>query len=214
MREPGAEDSREQRRAGQVEAARAGILAAAARVFLRDGFQRATMRGIAKEAGYTASSLYTYFPSKEALFRDLRESLKRRGFDIFERPMPSGLDFAQCLEMVTLRLIELAREMKEALLLYVVADAQLPDETLAERLQHTKELHERVADWIARSATEAELRGHDPMDIAAAFYALVDSQLGRALEGGELDEARLARGLDLVRDYILRILATPATAPR
>lgn len=209
MAEPGPEDSREQRRAGQVEVAKAGILAAAAKVFLRDGYQRATMRGIAREAGYTASSLYTYFPSKEALFRALRDSLEQRGYEIFEGPMPSGLDFAQRLEMVTLRILELSREMKEALLLYVVADAQLPDETLAERLAYRKAFNHRIGAWVAGAASEAELGGHDPVDVAVTFFGLVEAQLCRALEGGELDPDRLARGLDLARDFTLRILSAP-----
>lgn len=208
MRGNGPEDSREQRRAEQVEVARAGILTAAAKVFLRDGYHRATMRGIAREAGYTASSLYTYFPSKEALFRALRDSLKRRGLEVFEKPMPSGLSFAQRLEMVTLRMLELSREMKEALLLYMVADAQLPDESLGERLEHAQQFNQRLASWIAM-AGEEELKGHDPHDIASTFFGLIDCQMCRALEQGTFDESRLAEALDRARDYLLRILATP-----
>lgn len=43
------------------------ILAAARTVFIRYGFERATMQQIAAEVGLSAGALYRYFPSKEAL---------------------------------------------------------------------------------------------------------------------------------------------------
>lgn len=60
------------------EAKRALILEAALRVFARDGLREASMRSIAKEAGYAAGAIYGYFPSKEHLYAAaLRESLRR-----------------------------------------------------------------------------------------------------------------------------------------
>ncbi|MEO8800507.1 MAG: helix-turn-helix domain-containing protein, partial [Polyangiaceae bacterium] len=54
------------------------ILQAAARVFVRDGFD-ATTNGIAQAAGVSVGSLYQYFPSKDAiaveLLRRYRETL-------------------------------------------------------------------------------------------------------------------------------------------
>ena len=204
---PDPEETREQRRAEQAESAREAILAAAARVFLRDGFQRATMRGIAREAGYTASSLYTYFESKEQLFRSLRESLKRRGLEVFERPLPKGLNFAQRLELLQLQLTELALEMKDAMLLYVVGDAQLPDETLEERLAHSRSYMQRFADWIEATTPPEELNGHSPEDVAYAFFGMIDTQLCRVQETGEPTEARIRAGTALALEYTLSILA-------
>lgn len=66
-------------RAGAVaEAKRTLILEAAMRVFARDGLRGASMRSIAREAGYVPGALYGYFPSKEHLYAAaLRESLHR-----------------------------------------------------------------------------------------------------------------------------------------
>ena len=205
----GGQQAREQRRAEQAESAKAAILAAAARVFLRDGYQRATMRGIAKEAGYTASSLYTYFESKETLFRSLRESLKRRGLEAIDRPMPKGLNFEQRLDLLTLRLTELALEMKEAMLLYVVADAQLPDESLEERLNHSRTYMERLARWIEETSTPEELNGHSSEDVAYVFFGLIDSQLCRVQETGEPSEERIRAGTALALEYTLSMLSRP-----
>ena len=50
------------------EEVRARITAAALVVFARDGFEAATMAGIADEAGLGAASIYRYYASKDELF--------------------------------------------------------------------------------------------------------------------------------------------------
>ena len=47
------------------------ILAAAKKVFEREGFQRATMRRIAEEASVTTGALYPHFKNKEQIYADL-----------------------------------------------------------------------------------------------------------------------------------------------
>ena len=47
------------------------ILDAAKRVFEREGLEKASLRAIAKEAGYTPAALYFHFESKEAVYADL-----------------------------------------------------------------------------------------------------------------------------------------------
>ncbi|WP_200069135.1 helix-turn-helix domain-containing protein [Saccharopolyspora sp. ID03-671] len=60
------------------ETKRALILEGALSVFARDGLREASMRAIAKEAGYTPGAIYSYFPSKEHIYAAaLNESLKR-----------------------------------------------------------------------------------------------------------------------------------------
>lgn len=58
------------------------ILEAAARVFVREGYARATTNRIATAAGVSVGSLYQYFPSKDAiaveLLRRYREALVTR----------------------------------------------------------------------------------------------------------------------------------------
>jgi AcrR family transcriptional regulator len=44
------------------------ILNSASAVFLEQGFERASMDGVAKKAGCSKATLYNYFPSKERLF--------------------------------------------------------------------------------------------------------------------------------------------------
>lgn len=60
------------------ELKRALIIAAARRVFETEGLEGASMRAIAREAGYTAGAIYFHFESKEAIYAYvLDESLGR-----------------------------------------------------------------------------------------------------------------------------------------
>jgi AcrR family transcriptional regulator len=61
----------DQRRGAVRDFKRAGILAAATDVFARAGLEGATIRAIAQAAGYTAGAVYSYFPTKEAIYADI-----------------------------------------------------------------------------------------------------------------------------------------------
>lgn len=54
------------------------ILDGARTIFLRDGFDGASMNDIAREAGVSKGTLYVYFPSKEALFEAYVRDDRRR----------------------------------------------------------------------------------------------------------------------------------------
>ena len=60
------------------ELKRALIVEAARRVFEAEGLEGASLRAIAREAGYTVGALYFHFPNKEAVYGAvLEESLDR-----------------------------------------------------------------------------------------------------------------------------------------
>jgi AcrR family transcriptional regulator len=55
------------------EEVRESILDSAAKAFFDEGFEKASMRSIAQEAGISAANLYSYFASKDALFAAVAE---------------------------------------------------------------------------------------------------------------------------------------------
>lgn len=63
--------------AGREAKARA-ILEAAASLFARDGFHKASTNDICREAGISSAGLYQYFASKEALILAIAEEHRRR----------------------------------------------------------------------------------------------------------------------------------------
>jgi AcrR family transcriptional regulator len=72
---------------------RQAVVDAAAKVFLRDGFQRASVRRIASEAGMTTGAVYSSFEGKADLFLAvLEEKLDPRLAEMFEaaRKAPAG----------------------------------------------------------------------------------------------------------------------------
>jgi len=54
----------------RIDRSRAAILSGAATVFLRDGYDRASVDDIAREAGVAKRTVYNVFRDKEALFRE------------------------------------------------------------------------------------------------------------------------------------------------
>lgn len=63
------------RSSGHSEQVRAALLAAAMRQFLRDGYEVATVRSIASEAGMTTGSLYHFFSSKQGILEEMVRDL-------------------------------------------------------------------------------------------------------------------------------------------
>jgi AcrR family transcriptional regulator len=59
---------------GQGASRHGEILEAAKRLFLTEGFERATIRKIAAAVGVSSAALYLYFPDKDAILRAIAES--------------------------------------------------------------------------------------------------------------------------------------------
>ena len=71
-------EAREQRQQAMNDSRRALMLDAARSVFERLGIEGASIREIAKQAGYTPGAIYSYFENKEAIYGALlAESLER-----------------------------------------------------------------------------------------------------------------------------------------
>lgn len=63
--------------AADHDAKRAQILRAAAKVFAEQGFDRATMAGIARECAISKANIYHYYASKDAILGDILETYLR-----------------------------------------------------------------------------------------------------------------------------------------
>lgn len=68
----------------------AQVVEGARRVFLRDGFEGASVDDIAHEAGVSKATLYTYFPDKRLMFAEVfRSELRRAALDATGRIDPA-----------------------------------------------------------------------------------------------------------------------------
>jgi AcrR family transcriptional regulator len=148
---------------------REDIVEAAARAFSRHGHRRVTMQDIAREAGYTAASLYTYFRGKEEIAEELVRMTKAEFIRTFAEPMPAGLTFDQKLQLVVVRQLELIDRRRPlfSILFNVAGDAGS-----CHGMSFHKNFEDRVqvlTDWLRQNATADDIGGHDP-DMVARFF--------------------------------------------
>lgn len=67
------------------------ILDAALSVFANYGYSGASMDDVAAKAGLSKPTLYTYFPSKDALFTAILRQERDQVLDLFEHPTAQGM---------------------------------------------------------------------------------------------------------------------------
>ena len=103
---------------GESSVGREGILRAASHVFERVGFEAATVRGIAAEAGVTSAALYHYFDGKEGVVLAACEpkvtALKAR-LETLARAAPGPLNHALAILETTMEWALQNRDVYELL---------------------------------------------------------------------------------------------------
>src|SRR5690242_8434572 len=91
---------------GSGDVTRERVLATALDTFAREGFAGASMRDIAKRARIRVSSLYHYFPSKEALYAAVLARLQDEMRDVTFGVMSKGHDLRGMAREVIGRLFD------------------------------------------------------------------------------------------------------------
>jgi AcrR family transcriptional regulator len=159
------------RRQTKIARTRLDILEAAARAFSRQGHRRVTMQDIAREAGYTAASLYTYFRGKEEIAEELVRMTKAEFERTFVESIPTGLTFEQKLQLVVVRQLELVDQRRPLFSNFFNVQPGGPGGDCRGTAFH-KGFEDRiqiVADWLRKNATPEDIGGHDP-DLVARFF--------------------------------------------
>lgn len=208
----------------KTEARREAILAAAKAVFEEVGFEQATMSKITARVGGSKATLYRYFDSKEALFRELlRRSASEHRSTVFELLHPRGqttedglppeaadvlallnpdADVATTLQEVGERLLKTFHTLEKlAAWRMVIAAANDPDvgrlfyeNGPARGIQYV----ERYFDSVMKAGN---LRKADPRVAASHFRALVES---------EVDEPGLFNARPELKDEEIRVIVARA----
>ncbi len=195
-------------RGGASEDKRATILAAAVRVFAREGYHDARVGDIAKEAGVAYGLVYHYFTSKEAVleavFRETWGAMLTAIRSVEERGGPAtdqlrrvcaivlgswatDPDLIRVLVREVVRSPQIHREIEE------ISQAFAALERIVERGQRegtfTSELRARTVAWMLYGALEEILTGwvlgqlpDEEDDVAEAERAIV-AVFSRGLQG-------------------------------
>jgi AcrR family transcriptional regulator len=164
----------EERREREIAHARLDILDAAMRAFARSGLHGTTMQDIAREAGYTAASLYTYFKSKQEIVDAMSNQLTDEYVQVFEQPLPSGLSFRQRFELVAQRQLELAERRRNVFNVFL-DDEPLGDPCSAEGRVFHSNFERRVATlatWLHQNAKPDDLGDYDPKLVARLLFGM------------------------------------------
>ena len=136
------------------------VLQAADRVFVRLGYNEATMEDVRTEAGLSRGGLYRYFWNKSALFRALLEEQDHvrvgelRTFATNGRPLGP-----QILELFTAQIANSAQEVPRARMIIEFQLAHRDDEALGAFLRSRAQLYEEaLAGLLSAAAERGELR--------------------------------------------------------
>jgi AcrR family transcriptional regulator len=167
-------------RALQLAARREQFLAAAERMFLKDGFAKTSVNAIVREAGGSLATLYAEFGTKEALFESV---LSQRATRFFPEARPRHIT-GQCNAEEKLRRLAahmLQRMLSEdALAVYRICVHEAPRfPGLRKAILEAgiPGLQQGTARYITDLATMHSLRIEDPDLAASQFVALVQGQL-------------------------------------
>lgn len=133
---------------------RAQILKSAARVFAREGFDRASMTQLARECGISKANIYHYYDSKDAILYDILETYLRELRDLI-----CGIDLERLSSEERLHKV-----VAEILLAYQGVDDEhrvqtsgmsaLPEEQQKVLRRYQRDMVEFVSSIIAENAPQ------------------------------------------------------------
>jgi AcrR family transcriptional regulator len=186
---------------------RAEILHAAERIFVRDGYQGATIRKIAEEVGVSSTALYMHFSDKDEILLEICEgavaTLLALNTEISGRPIDA-------VSRVRLMLDAYMRFGLENPNTYRLAFCTTPGQISAMRHEVAAGLgvrcYERFMGAVADIAAEGRLRVGDADSAAqtlwAACHGLVALRTNRKIEHTD-DEVLMALMLDCLFDGLV-----------
>jgi AcrR family transcriptional regulator len=159
---------------------REGLVAAASRVFAKNGFQGSSLDAVAEEAGFSRGAVYYNFADKEELFLELLDRrCAERARDIREVFASGGDDIARTAEQAQFA----AREALEAMIgdpewraLYLefLAHAARDESFRSAFARRTDEMREALEEVVVERAAlvDEHALGMTPQELAVVIDAL------------------------------------------
>jgi len=199
------------------EETRERILNAALTLFRERGFESATMRDVAEEAGVATGAAYYYYPSKDAMVMDFY----RRSCTEMQPKIEAALEHATGLER---RLRELIRVKLQhfapnrSVLRALLRNGADPKHPLSPFSPETQEIREIDIAWFRRILVDCGVRiprdlgPHLPgvlwfFQMGVIFFWVIDESLEQARSNRLLDLA--AKGVT----SLIRVSALPLMRP-
>ena len=144
------------------------VLAGARDIFLRDGFEGASVDDIARAAGVSKATLYNYFPDKRLLFMEVARAECLRAADEAEAMIDDDADVAETLRLAGERIVAFAQsDFGQKMFRMCVAESdRFPALGAAFYDSGPKLIRERLTRYLAKAVAGGDLR-IDDLDLAA-----------------------------------------------
>jgi AcrR family transcriptional regulator len=196
-------------RAERQQQTRAELLAAAHRVFLRDGFHGASLAEIAEEAGYTFGAVYSNFQNKDDLFLAVMDAESQRRIPLHVDMLLDAASVEEGLRASAREYAQYAQQHPNWTAVYVefwTHAARRP-----ELRRQVAERHERLLDTVTELLEEFATRWGVEFtipvrEVVRGYYALSRGMgLERLLDPqatplAQFEEMFLAYAMGLIRD--------------
>lgn len=192
------------RRARKSSDKRERILAAAVRVFAKNGFYTTRVADIARAAGVADGTIYLYFESKEALLGSLYEDRIDRLLAYLRDELPKQRTAQERLRRVIrlqLGILEDERDLAEVMTIILrQSNALMKERAIPKFMAYL----DAIADVILQGQRSGELRTDvSPHTVARAVFGALDG-LALTWALGKADHGGLVRAADQLAEVLLR----------
>ena len=161
------------------------ILEAAERCFEKSGFQGASIAQLCKEAKISPGHLYHYFPSKEAIIRDLTGA-KLKQAAVFIKELMDDPDPISAL----VKKMEFTRA-KEGLIFEMLAEAKHNEEIAEILVEHNREIRRLLAEFVSKAQQDGKMdKDLEPDHAAAILISIIDGAKAKAIRDPELSNTQ------------------------
>ncbi|TCS60537.1 TetR/AcrR family transcriptional regulator [Varunaivibrio sulfuroxidans] len=183
------------------------ILTAAISCFIRDGFHRASMQEICKEAGMSPGNLYRYFDSKEAIIEAIAEDERKENATYYAKLFRAKNFLKSLGKMLGASLKKASDPNYERIALEVAAEASRNPKVAAMFAQNEAETKASLVLALRDAAARGEIDGQlDFEAVATILIAVADGAIGRM----SLDPAlRTTALMPTMKIMITRFLRPP-----
>jgi AcrR family transcriptional regulator len=179
---------RASRRAREVAQRRSDMLAGAAGVFARKGYDGAQMAEIAAEAEVSLASLYAEFRGKDEIYQAVIDDTAERMFEVLRSRVEAIEDASEAVLVLIDTLFECLAQDIAILRLVLSGSAGVPWRIRADRRSRVAdELREWVTELCRKAVRRGALRG---LDGGALSHALLGGVLQAAAHSIEREPER------------------------
>ncbi|MFD1106988.1 TetR/AcrR family transcriptional regulator [Sphingobium olei] len=183
-------------RTARGERTRRALLSAAAQEFGEKGFHEGSISGITRRAGCALGSFYTYFASKDDIFRALVNDMSGQVRDYVSPRIAAARDGVEAERIGLLSFLEFARAHKE--IYRIIDEAEFVDQ--AAYRAHYENTAARMTVRLSKAAERGEI-APDVEEVHA--WAIMGMNVFLGLRYGVWDDSRPAEEIARIANTLI-----------